>query len=418
MASIETALLYFFLFVSLYLEIFLLATYFGRRTDIKKEGISCPDTLKEYPSVTIVVPCYNEEKTVQKTVDSLLAIDYPREKLGIFVIDDGSKDSTWNVIQKYRDNPQVTIHRKENGGKYTALNYGIEHSTTDFIGCLDADSLVDAKTLKKIMKRFEEDPVAMAVTPAIRIYKPSTIVQFIQSTEYTFTILIKKIMAFLGAIYVTPGPFTIFKRDVFKRIGMFRDAHNTEDMEIAFRMQAHHLKIENVHNAWVYTVGPNTIKKLYKQRLRWTHGFIENAKDYRHLFFKREYGNLGFLTLPITAILIVGVVTSVFIFVKQLATFLFYKFLHVKTVGLASVATISFDRFNWFYINTKLSILLAVAIFVLMLTIILTAHRIVTGRARPTKSLLYFLVVYPFISPLWVLKSVYNTIFSKKTSWR
>jgi cellulose synthase/poly-beta-1,6-N-acetylglucosamine synthase-like glycosyltransferase len=415
MATVETILLYFFLFVSIYLEIFILTTYLGRRKDIMKEGAHSPESLSTYLSVTIVIPCLNEQKTVAGTLDSVIALDYPREKLKVIVVDDGSTDNTWNVISEYHQKyPWIEILHKENGGKYTALNYGIEHCTTDLIGCLDADSFVDKKTLKKIVQRFIDDPEAMAVTPAIRIWQPSTVVQMIQSSEYMFGILVKKIMSFLGAIHVTPGPFTIFRKEVFEKIGPFRHAHNTEDMEIAFRMQANHLKIENVHNAWIYTIGPNTVKKLYRQRLRWTSGFIENSKDYKFLYFNKKYGNLGLLTMPTALILIAAVVSSVAFFLYHFFHYLFVKFLEFKTIGFSHIHF----HFSLFYISTKLNIFLSVMLFILLLTLMIASRQMVEGKRGINKHMIAFFLFYPFISPFWVLKSVYNSVVSKKTSWR
>ncbi|MCC2630976.1 MAG: hypothetical protein K0S38_785 [Candidatus Paceibacter sp.] len=415
MAIVETILLYFFLFVSIYLEIFILTTYLGRRKDIEKESQIDPDSLLTYLSVTIVVPCFNEEKTVAGTLESILALDYPKDKLKVIVVDDGSSDGTWNVISTYHAKyPQIEVLKKENGGKYTALNYGIEHCTTDLIGCLDADSFVDPKTLKKLVRRFVEVPDAMAVTPAIRISNPTTVVQMIQSSEYMFGILVKKVMSFLGAIHVTPGPFTIFHKEVFEKIGPFKHAHNTEDMEIAFRMQANHLKIENVHNAWIYTVGPNTVYKLYKQRLRWTHGFIENSRDYKFLYFNRKYGNLGLLTMPTAIILIGAALSSVFFMLYHFAMFLWNKSVEIKTIGVGH-----FDpQFSWFYISTKLNIFLSLMLFILLLTLMLASQQMVEGKRTISKRLIFFFLLYPLISPLWVIKSVYNSVFSKKTSWR
>lgn len=415
MATAETILLYFFLFVTTYLEIFILTTYLSRRKEIEKEGKRSPDDLSTYLSTTIVIPCFNEEKTVARTFESILDLDYPKDKLKIIAVDDGSTDNTWNVLSQYHAKyPQIEILKKANGGKYTALNYGIKHCTTDLIGCLDADSFVDQKTLKKIVRRFVEDKEAMAVTPAIRIYQPSTIVQMVQNSEYMFGILVKKIMSYLGAIHVTPGPFTIFRKEVFEKIGPFRHAHNTEDMEIAFRMQANHLKIDNAHTAWIYTVGPNTVKKLYKQRLRWTHGFIENSKDYKYLFFNKKYGNLGLLTMPTAVILIAAVLSSVFFLIYNILHFVWMKIIEFRTIGFTHIHI----HFSLFYISTKLNMLVGVMLFLLLLTLMMASRQLVEGKRGISKHMIAFFIVYPLISPFWVIKSVYNAVFSKTTSWR
>ncbi len=411
MGVFQTIFIYFFLFVGIYFEVFILFTYLINKASIKADG-ERPFKRSDYPSATIVVPVWNEETTVVKTVESLLAMEYPKHKLKIVIVDDGSTDTTWNIIQRYNGNPQIELYHKENGGKHTAVNYAIERCTTELIGCLDADSYVDPCTLQKMVCRFD-DPYTMAVTPAMKIAPPTTIIQSVQSIEYLFGILIKKVMGILGAIHVTPGPFTIFRRSVFDKIGMFRKAHNTEDMEIAFRMQANHLKIDNVHTAWVYTTGPTTVKKLYKQRLRWTHGFLRNAWDYKFLFFNKSYGNIGILTLPTATALIIGVVFSV--------TFIGYRILHYLFMKGVELRTVGFLRphfeFSFFYISTKLNIFLTGFVLVLMFTLVYNAQRLTQEKVRPLRVLTYF-CIYPLISPFWVLKSLYNALLAKKTSWR
>ncbi len=347
MQIFQAIILYFLLFIGLYYQIFIVATYLSNRKKIQADT-RWDEHRSEWPSVTIVVPVWNEKNTVAKTVSSLLNLDYPPEQLNIVIVDDGSTDTTWDIIQQYKNNPRITLYHKENGGKHTAVNYAIARATTQFIGCLDADSFVDKNTLKKMMCRFD-DPETMAVTPAMKIYNPTTVVQMVQSTEYIFGILAKKVMALIGAIHVTPGPFTIFRKSVFDKIGPFRKAHNTEDMEIAFRMQAHHMKIDNMHQASVYTTGPNTVKKLYKQRLRWTYGFIQNIRDYKYLFFNADYGNIGFFTLPIGFILLIGVPFSVGFLIYHTSVSIINKYEEFRAVGFIR----PHFEFSIFYISTE-----------------------------------------------------------------
>ena len=146
------SILYIFLFLTLYLEVFFLITFFEERLKLDTKGTT--GKLSYYPSATIIVPCWNEEKTVSKTIESLLALHYPKDKLKIFVVDDGSTDGTWEVVQKFLRNPQVKLFKKENGGKHTAVNYGIKNSTSELVGCLDADSFVDKDALHEIASAF------------------------------------------------------------------------------------------------------------------------------------------------------------------------------------------------------------------------------------------------------------------------
>src|ERR1035437_4984279 len=113
MDSVYTAIFYVFSFISVYIQIFFLMTFLEKRRHI----VHNPDNLELlfYPTVTIAVPCYNEEETINKTVESLLALDYPKDKIKIFLVDDGSTDNTWNVIQEFKNNPNIVLLQKENG---------------------------------------------------------------------------------------------------------------------------------------------------------------------------------------------------------------------------------------------------------------------------------------------------------------
>ena len=129
----------------------------------------------------------------------------------------------------------------------------------------------------------------------------------------------------MGAIHVTPGPLTIFKKKVFKDLGPYRHGHNTEDMEIAYRMQKNNYKIEHCNDAYVYTNTPGTTKKLYKQRLRWIYGFINNTIDYRKVLFKKKYGNFAVFTLPMGVISIFSIVYLFSRIVYNFGNFIYSK---------------------------------------------------------------------------------------------
>ena len=253
--TIMMVLFYVLAFLAVYVQVFLLVTFFEHRKEIFIRGEDI--TLLNYPTVTIIVPCYNEEKTVSLTVESLLSLNYPYDKLRIIVVDDGSRDNTWNVLQKYASNERISLFKKENGGKHTALNLGLEHTTSEFVGCLDSDSSVHPEALKRIITFFK-DTKTMAVAPSIVVRDPKNIIQYAQRAEYDMAHYTKKMLAFLQGIHVTPGPFSIFRKKVFDEIGNYRKSHHTEDQEIALRMHKNGLKIDHCPDAYVYTSSPNT----------------------------------------------------------------------------------------------------------------------------------------------------------------
>lgn len=413
--NVAEIVVYAITFLALYVEAFMLITFFENRKRLKKESIEIPH-LNSYPTVAVVVPCWNEEKTVHGTVESLLALEYPKDKLQIIVVDDGSTDNTWQEILVYKDHPQVKILHKENGGKHTAVNYGIENTNTDFVSCLDADSFVAPDALKRMLFMFQEQPQMMAIAPSIIIHKPKTFIQRIQRVEYNMAVYVKKMLAYLDAIHVTPGPFSVFRREVFQKIGLFRKAHNTEDMEIAFRMQENHMKIGHCHTAHVYTVGPNTFYKLYRQRLRWIYGFLQNMIDYRRLVFRKTYGNFSFFTLPAG---IVSITTSVYLF---FFAFVYNAILWIvnhialwRTVGIHA-PQVSTVHLGWFYINTHAVLFISIGLYGLVIFATVVGSKM--ARQKMSLHIISYMVVYSFIAPLWLMKAVWNSITARKPSWR
>ena len=408
------SLFYVFLFLSLYVQVFLLTTFIENKRKIvrRREDIK----LGYYPSVTVMVPCWNEEKTVARTVESLLNLKYPKDKLNIFLIDDGSTDGTYEVIKKFSEHPNVRVFHKENGGKHTALNLGLAETDAEFTACLDADSFAEPESLVRIMSYFEQDLALMAVSPSIIVEAPQTLIQKAQKAEYDMSIYIKKMLGFLGAIHVTPGPLTVFRKKVFDDLGPYRKAHNTEDMEIAYRMQKNGYKIGQCNDAYVRTNTPRTVKKLYKQRLRWIYGFINNTIDYRHLLFKRKYGHFAFFTVPAG---IISIVSATYLFFRMMNQFwqaTESKILALKTTGLYVPSDVY--SFDLFYVNTGILLFITVTLFVLLITSIIIGKWMSSDRRLSPLNILYFIVIYSVIAPFWLLKAVFNTIFAQKPSWR
>lgn len=418
------ALSYSSLFIMVYFSVFLMVTLIENRRKIRQEE-NLPhgaDTnslnSQDFPSVTILVPVFNEQNTVDKTVQSLLSLNYPKDKLKIMVVDDGSKDNTWQVVQKYQGHDQVLIHQKENGGKYTALNYGIENSTTEFIGCLDADSFVDSNALLYIVPHFANKNVA-AVTPSLKIQNPDSILGMVQNAEYNMGIFTRKILGFLDAQYVTPGPFSIFRKEIFSKVGKYKHAHNTEDLEMALRLQDHHYKIVNAHKAVVYTVAPRTLYRLYKQRVRWTGGFIQNAIDYRKMILNPKYGNLGMLVLPTSMYLILISLAllfyTLFNFFKNISNT--YNKMRVTNwnLGFDNIKAFTLD---WWLYNIQIPVLVGLIVGVLIIFAIWYGKRLTGIKDKKMVDVIYFLLLYSLISPLWLITSVYNTVRNRDASWR
>src|SRR3990167_1741584 len=127
------ALAYPFLFIAIFFESFVLVTLLSAPARSARGRFM--DAI--FPSVAIIVPCWNEEKTVAATCDSLLALDYPKDRLEIILVNDGSTDTTPSIMERFAKHPQVRIIHKENGGKHTAMNAGVALTNAELVGCLD-----------------------------------------------------------------------------------------------------------------------------------------------------------------------------------------------------------------------------------------------------------------------------------------
>lgn len=414
MTGISDGILYVLIFLALYVQVFFLLTFFENKKVALKRTKDL--TLKRYPSLTVIVPVWNEEETLVETVDSLLELDYPKDKLKIIIVDDGSSDSSWEKMQNYLNHERVDIYSKENGGKHSAVNLGILKSDTEFITCLDADSYVKKDGLLHIFKHFEENPQYQAVIPAALIHKSDTFVRKAQNVEYTMAVLFKKIFAILGGLHVTPGTLPVYRREVFDRIGEFKKAYNGEDMEMAFRMQLHHLPIGQCSEAVVYTTPPATISKLFKQRLRWIFAYINNIIDYRFMFFRKKYGHFSMFTIPAG---IVGILTVVYMFWVSLFYFIRSIFRFIERVSISG-----FDfgfSLDWFTISINTLVITALLLYVLVFSMIRLGNRMSDGKRQLTFGhVIGFLVFFAVFAPLWLTKSIQQTLTNRhrKLTWR
>lgn len=405
-------ILYIPIFLGLYFQIFLLLTYLGWREH--KDDLP-GFTEQELPGVSIMVPCWNEATTVEGTVNSLLASNYPHDRLQIVVIDDGSTDNSWEILQQFRNHPQIMLLQKENGGKFTALNHALEHITNPIVGCLDADSAVHPDAVRNSANWFSRDDV-YGVVPSMVIQNPQTIMQHMQKVEYEVATYLKNVLHQLEALYVAPGPLTLFRKEVFDKLGPYVEAHHTEDLEIALRMQVGDMRLAYSEDSMVYTKGPRTWKALLKQRIRWTYGFIKNVQDYRRYLFTREFGDLSLFILPLSMITLFF---AVFIFVVMVSSIVMRWFSIIQGLLVTGInpqlPNLSLDIFDvpstaisWFSFSGL--VLLAIALII--------GRRLILKQKKLITWDLLTVIIYPFFSSWWTIRSLYNAFLSKKGTWR
>lgn len=406
------ALAYPFLFIAIFFQSFILVTLLSGPARLARNRRG--DTL--VPSVAVIVPCWNEASTISATCASLLALDYPADKLEIILVDDGSTDNTPAIIATLGENSRVHTILKENGGKHTALNAGIALTNAEFVGCLDADSFVESRALREIVQCFTDESVA-AATCAMSIHQPKTLLQHMQNAEYTFGITFRHAVASLNGLYVTPGPFSFYRRSVVEELGGFRYGHQTEDMEMALRIQKAGYKIENAPRALVFTKAPATLPQLVKQRTRWTSGFLRNILgEYRSLIWSKEHGALGMVVLP-TALLAIG--SGIVIFLTMLITVAQHTLntLEIRA-GVPFMYSITPRSFDWFYFPSSVYLYLGLTTLLTAIMLILVGKHISKTPGNIGLGLVSYALMYGFIVPLWLIRATADVTTGTRRNWR
>ena len=247
--------------------------------------------------VSIIVPGYNEEITAPKTVENLLRSDYP--DFEIVFVDDGSNDNTYkNIAALYGNHPNVKVLTKPNGGKATALNYGIGFSSGDILVCIDADTVLNPDAISKMLAYFS-DPLVAAVAGNVKVGNRHTLMTRWQSIEYiTSQNFDRRAFDTLNAIMVIPGAIGAFRRDAVQKAGMFTTDTLAEDCDLTIRLLRAGYKIRTCNEALAYTEVPETLHMLLKQRFRWTFGIMQVFWKHHDQMFVRRNPNVGWVVLP------------------------------------------------------------------------------------------------------------------------
>ncbi len=405
---------YPFIFLGLYFEVFMLLTFLSAPARLRRDRPAATHT----PKVAIIVPCWNEESTIGGTVESLLALDYPTSELRIILVNDGSTDNTRAVMDSYLNHPHVTVIHKENGGKHTAINAGIAIATDcEFIGCLDADSFVAPDALREMIAAFD-DPKVAASTPAMSVFEPKNLLERMQNAEYIFGIALRHALSAVNGIYVTPGPFSLYRRSVLEVVGGFRHAHQAEDMEMALRLQRAGYEIENSPRARVYTKVPRSVPKLIKQRTRWTTGFLRNVlTDYRDLVGNPRYGVLGLLVLPLGFVAVWGGVTLFALALYLLGSNLAHTYSVASGIPLIYTLTPRFSV-EWFYAPITFITVISIVVMVISTTFILMGQHVSRTKSDLAMSILGYALLYGFIAPFWLVRALADVGTGRRRAWR
>ncbi len=346
--TVQWVFLIYFVAINVgYFSLNILAILSLRRSIAGRALANLPQTYSGIePAISILVPAYNEEATITTSIQSLLQVDYP--EFEVVVVNDGSKDATLSVLIRdfdLRPFPEVfwaqlkthpvrgiyrsTKHQnlrvidKENGGKADALNVGISAAKFPLFCAIDADSILQRDSLRRVVDPFLEDPLTIASGGTVRIANgcevrggfltkidlPADPLALLQIVEYLRAFLFGRMgWAAINAVLIISGAFGVFKKDAVIEAGGYTSGSLGEDMELVVRM--HRLfrernrpyAIHFIADPICWTEAPESLKVLKSQRVRWQRGLAESLFAHRSLCFSRNGGAPGWIAFPFMAI--------------------------------------------------------------------------------------------------------------------
>jgi poly-beta-1,6-N-acetyl-D-glucosamine synthase len=262
-----------------YLILVFLATFDQFRSvaelDPRKTGL--------FPSISVIVPAFNEGVTIRDSLASLLQVDYP--DLEIIVVDDGSKDSTY--LHAYRaqaraqngdakkSGKRIKLLTQTNAGKAEALNLGIAEASGELVVCIDGDGVIAKDALRRAAKHFE-DPSVGAVAGSVRVINRQSVLTQLQALEYLTGLgLPKRAQNVADAVMIVPGPLGVFRRAAIQSVGGYEHDTYAEDFDMTLKLLGLGWRVRYDRDVCGATECPARLGDLVKQRYRWSRGILQ-----------------------------------------------------------------------------------------------------------------------------------------------
>lgn len=388
-----------FYFLSLHLIIFFQ----------NKSQIYAAPKYKKLKSLSVIIPCYNEEKEVGSWIENILKTDYPGLKK-IIIVDDCSKDKSYEIIKKYaKKYPLIKAYQmpKNSGRAAGPKNYGLKFANTELVAFSDSDSFPSPNAISK-MVGYLDDPQVGGVTSRVLVKNPK--VNFLtraQSIEYKVMAFTRKLFEFIESIYVTNGPLSIYKKEVLDQTGGFDMKNLTEDIELTWHTVSKGWKVRMCIPAVVRSIVPETVPQWFRQRIRWNVGGIQTVAKYRKKFL--QCGMLGLFIMPFFVLSWTLGITGLFFMIYRLSKFVITKYLVTKYSVAAEVALISMNDFT---LSPSILFYFGMILFSLGLAYTFTALFHSREQARflghPIRDIFIYSIFYLIMYPPLLIWSFYK----------
>lgn len=347
------------------------------------------------PLVSVIIPAWNEEVGVAKTVRSVMANTY--KNIEIIVVDDGSTDHTADAVRRVVDDyPRrrhslIRLISQLNAGKAGALNTGIDAASGRYVLTLDADSYLMPQSIELLEQAIRHRKFGVAIGEVV-VGNTKTLLGMAQHYEYLVGFHFKRAHHVMDSAFIFPGALTMFRSDILRQVGEFTNYSSTEDLDISMRIKSLGVKVAYVDRAICVTEGASTLRGLINQRTRWRHGFIECMLARKEFVFGRQKGKyLTFVDLPLS---IIGVI-------EILLLPIFVAFVVLQLVHLAN------------------PLILLLSYLLLPMVVLLLGE--IREHDRPPLGALALMPVLALITNLVeyvaLCKALYRTVRRKRTAW-
>ncbi len=307
-----------YMFVAMYF----LSLFFILYLKNRKTLWSYPETNKKY-TISFIIPAYNEERIIKRTIEAIFNIDYGSlEK--VIVVNDCSTDNTRGIVEKllkkYKKLKLIN-NRKNLGNAARVQNVGLKHVTSELVAVVDADSVPRQDSIKKMVGWFDDSEVGAVTCPSQAINKRKFL-EKLQDTEYNVIAFTRKLLDYVDAIYVTPGTLALYRKKALDEIGGFDENNMTQDIEATWHLTDKGWKRRMTLNTAVGTNVMSTLKTWFAQRRRWNVGGLQCLWKYKSHFFKRNM--LGLFILPFFALQLflglIGLSIFLYLFIRNILT--------------------------------------------------------------------------------------------------
>ncbi len=260
----------------------------------KRRESLIPDLIS-YPKVSVIIPAYNEEKVIQDTIESIIEAKYPHKQ--IILVDDGSTDRTLEIAKQFKN--QITILHKINGGKASALNYGILYAKAEIIVIVDADTIIGRRSLQEMVKGFGKDRNIAAVAGNVKVRNRVNWITKCQALEHIAGInIVRRAFDEFRSVTIVPGALGAFRKELVSGSGAYGHETIVEDFDQTIKLLKTGLVTQGSVKSIAYTEAPSTLKDFVKQRKRWFRGNLQVLTRHSNALTNPRFGNLQKLAFP------------------------------------------------------------------------------------------------------------------------